>query len=163
FRVGTLAFVLAFSAFFSMALLLPLWMQQNLGYTAIWAGLATAPVGIIPLLTTFFIGKYATRMDLRWLGTLSFAAMSMVSFRYASFNLDVSFAQIALTQLLLGLGVAFFFMPILTILLSDLEISEIAAGSGLATFLRTVGASFAVSLTTFLWTHRASLHHAQLV
>lgn len=162
FRMGTLAFVLAYATFFSMALLLPLWMQQNLGFTAIWAGLATAPVGVVPLLTTFFIGKYAARIDLRWLASLSFAAMSVVCFRYSGFTLDVSFAQVAMTQLLLGVGVAFFFMPILTILLSDLEISEIASGSGLATFLRTVGASFAVSVVTLIWTHRATLHHAQL-
>jgi DHA2 family multidrug resistance protein len=162
FAVGTLAFILAFAAFFSIALLLPLWLQQDLGYTAIWSGLATAPMGIIPVLTTFFIGKYATRVDLRWMASLSFAAMSSVCFIYSSFNLDVTFEQIALTQLLLGVGVACFFMPVLTILLSDLEISEIASGSGLATFLRTVGASFAVSIATFIWTRRAAIHHAQL-
>ena len=47
-----------------------------------------------------------------------------------------------------GLGVALFFMPVLQILLTDLEPHEIAAGSGLSTFLRTLGGSFAASLTT---------------
>ncbi|MFP3615794.1 MFS transporter, partial [Paraburkholderia sp. SIMBA_050] len=36
------------------------------------------------------------------------------------------------------------------------------AGSGLSTFLRTLGASFAVSITSFLWDRRAVVHHAQL-
>jgi len=53
-------------------------------------------------------------------------------------------------------------MPINSILLSDLKPDEIAAGSGLSTFLRTLGASFAVSITSFLWDRRAVLHHAQL-
>jgi DHA2 family multidrug resistance protein len=58
--------------------------------------------------------------------------------------------------------VALFFMPVLTILLSDLKQDEIAAGSGLSTFLRTLGGSFAASITTFLWTRRAVVHHEQL-
>jgi len=64
--------------------------------------------------------------------------------------------------LMLGLGIALFFMPILTILLSDLEGQEIAEGSGSATFLRTVGASFAVSIVTYLWTRGGVVSHATL-
>ncbi len=162
FSAGTLALVLAYAAFFGIALLLPLWMQRNLGYTAIWAGLATSPLGVLPLVLTFFIGKYAAKVDLRWLASISFMVMGGVCFLYSNFNLDVNFMHVAMVQLLLGLGVAFFFMPVLTILLSDLETSEIASGSGVATFLRTVAGSFAASIITFLWTQRASVHHAQL-
>ena len=53
-------------------------------------------------------------------------------------------------------------MPLLTILLSDLAGNEIAEGSGMATFMRTLGGSFAISITTYLWNHRAIVHHAQL-
>nr|MBO2468699.1 MFS transporter [Xanthomonadaceae bacterium] len=55
-----------------------------------------------------------------------------------------------------------FFMPVLSILLSDLEPHEIAAGSGLATFVRTLGGSFAASLTTWGWNQRTTIHHARL-
>ena len=55
-----------------------------------------------------------------------------------------------------------FFMPVLQILLSDLDGREIASGSGLATFLRTLGGSFAASLTTYLWSRRTVQHHANL-
>jgi MFS transporter, DHA2 family, multidrug resistance protein len=51
---------------------------------------------------------------------------------------------------------------LLTILLSDLDGSEITDGAGLSTFFRTLGASFAVSITTYMWNHRAVVHHAQL-
>jgi DHA2 family multidrug resistance protein len=69
---------------------------------------------------------------------------------------------VAWVQLFQGIGVALFFMPVLQILLSDLEPHEIAAGSGLATFVRTLGGSFAASLTTYLWTERGAVHHAHL-
>ncbi len=163
FAAGTLALVLAFSLFFSVALLLPLWMQNTLGYTALWSGLAVAPIGVIPILLTFWVGKYASRFDLRWLTALSFIVMGFVCLHFGSFNTDVDFASIALTELVLGLGIALFFMPILTILLSDLEGQEVAEGSGSATFLRTVGASFAVSIITYLWTRGAVSSHANLV
>jgi DHA2 family multidrug resistance protein len=67
-----------------------------------------------------------------------------------------------MVQLFMGLGVALFFMPVLTILLSDLEPHEIASGSGVATFFRTLGGSFAASLTTWAWNQRAVVHHAHL-
>jgi DHA2 family multidrug resistance protein len=162
FAAGTLALVLAFALFFSVSLLLPLWLQNTLGYTATWSGLAAAPVGVIPVLLTYFVGKYATKFDLRWLTAFSFAVMGLVCFRFGSFNTDVDFASVALTELIMGLGIALFFMPILTILLSDLEGQEIAEGSGSATFLRTVGASFAVSIVTYLWSRGSVVSHANL-
>lgn len=162
FAAGTLAMVMAYSAFFSMSILVPLWLQRNLGYTAIWAGFATAPIGILPVLLTPLVGKYASRFDLRMLASFAFIVMASTSFLRSGFNLDVNFERVAEVQLIQGLGVALFFMPVLTILLSDLEPHEIAAGSGLATFVRTLGGSFAASLTTWAWNQRTTVHHAQL-
>jgi DHA2 family multidrug resistance protein len=162
FSAGTLALVLAYAAFFSISLLVPLWLQQTLGYTSTWAGFATAPLGIIPVLLTFFVGKYATRMDLRLLAAASFVVMAGTCFMRSDFYVQVDFYHVAMVQLWQGLGVALFFMPTLTILLSDLQTNEIAAGSGLATFLRTLGGSFAASITTLMWTRRAVNHHEQL-
>ena len=162
FRMGTLALVLAYAAFFAIGLLVPQWLQRNLGYTSTWAGYATAPLGILPVLLTFAVGKYASRFDLRLLASAAFLVMGTTCFLRSDFYLDIDFAHVAMVQLLQGLGVALFFMPVTTILLSDLQPNEIAAGGGLATFLRTLGASFSASLTTFMWEHRAIVHHAQL-
>ncbi|MGO4550145.1 DHA2 family efflux MFS transporter permease subunit [Lysobacter sp. 2RAF19] len=162
FSAGTAALVLAYASFFSASILVPLWLQRNLGYTAIWAGFATAPIGILPVILTPFVGKYAHKFDLRALATTAFIALSLTSFARAGFNLDVDFNHIAMIQLLQGFGVALFFMPVLQILLSDLQPHEIAAGSGLATFMRTLGGSFAASLTTYAWSERGAVHHAHL-
>ena len=162
FAAGTVAMVMAYAAFFAIGLMVPLWLQRNMGYTAIWAGFATAPIGILPVLLTPLVGKYATRFDLRMLASFAFMVMAFTSFMRSGFNLDVNFQRVAELQLIQGLGVALFFMPVLTILLSDLEPHEIAAGSGLATFVRTLGGSFAASLTTWAWNQRTTVHHAQL-
>ena len=162
FAAGTMAMVMAYSAFFSVGILVPLWLQRNLGYTAIWAGFASAPIGFLPVILAPLIGKYAGKFDLRMLATLAFIVMAFTSFMRSSFNLDVDFEHVAYVQLLQGLGVALFFMPVLQILLSDLEPHEISAGSGLMTFVRTLGGSFAASLTTYFWSQRTTVHHAQL-
>src|SRR6185437_8594780 len=162
FAAGTLVLVLAYAVFFAIALLVPLWLQTTLSYTAIWSGLATAPLGVAPVLLTFFVGKYGTKFDLRWLASFAFLMMGLTCFMRAEFTTSVDFYHVAMAQLLQGVGVAFFFMPILTILLSDLSGREIAAGSGLATFLRSLGGSFSASITTYFWERGGATQHATL-
>ncbi|QNK03352.1 DHA2 family efflux MFS transporter permease subunit [Dyella telluris] len=162
FRTGTIALVLAYAAFFAIGLLVPQWLQRNIGYTSTWAGFAAAPLGILPVMLTFIVGKYAPRTDMRLLASCAFLVMGMTCFMRSEFFTQIDFLHVAGAQFIQGLGVALFFMPVTTILLSDLLPNEIAAGGGLATFLRTLGASFSASLTTFLWDHRAIVHHAQL-
>ena len=162
FAFGTLALMLAYGSFFSVGLLVPQWLQRNLGYTAFWAGLASAPLGIFPVLLTPFVARFAGRIDLRLMATLAFVIMGLTSFWRSEFNLEVDFRRVAMVQLIQGVGVAFFFMPVTQILLSDLKGHQIASGSGLATFLRTLAGSFSASLTTWLWGHRETIHHARL-
>ncbi len=162
FAVGTVVLVLAYSCFFGIGLLVPLWTQRVLGYTALWAGFAMAPVGIFPVLTTYFVGKYGPKVDLRLLAGISFGIFALSCMLNAGFDTQVDFASVAWVRLIQGAGVALFFMPVLTILLSDLKGHEIASGSGTSTFLYQLGASFAASIITFLWDSGAARQHAQL-
>ncbi|MGH8145524.1 MAG: DHA2 family efflux MFS transporter permease subunit [Rhodanobacteraceae bacterium] len=162
FAVGTIAMVLAYAMFFSTSLLVQLWMQSTLGYTSIWAGIVSAPIGVFPLLLSFIIGKYAIRFDLRWFASFSFLVIGLTCFMRGGFNTGVDAYHVGMVQLIQGLGVAFFFLPILTILLSDLTGRDVSAGSGLATFLRSLGGSFAVSIVTYLWERGSAINHANL-
>ncbi|WP_428036262.1 DHA2 family efflux MFS transporter permease subunit [Amphritea sp.] len=162
FTFGTIALVLGYSAFFGLNLLLPVWLQTQLGYTAVWAGLAAAPIGIVPVILSPIVGRFGHRVDMRLLTSIAFLAMGLSSFARAEFTIDIDYYHIAMIQLGMGLGVALFFMPATTILLSSLSHKEIADGSGLATFLRVLGGSFASSLTTWWWHRQAAVEHARL-
>ncbi|AHL76314.1 multidrug resistance protein B [Stutzerimonas stutzeri] len=162
FTFGTLALVLGYSGFFGINLLLPQWLQTQLGYTPVWAGLAAAPIGILPVFLSPLVGKYAHKVDLRLLAGGSFLVIGASCFVRATFNTEVDYRHIAEIQVFMGLGIALFFMPTTSILLSSLPPKDIADGSGLATFLRVLGGSFASSLTTWLWHRREIFHHAQL-
>ena len=162
FRIGTIVLVLGYAGFFGINLILPQWLQTQMGYTATWAGLAVAPIGILPVLMSPFVGKYAHKFDLRLLAGLAFLAIGLSCFMRADFTSQVDFQHVALVQLFMGIGVALFFMPTLSILMSDLPPHQIADGAGLATFLRTLGGSFAASLTTWIWIRREDQHHAYM-
>ena len=120
FRIGTIVLVLGYAGFFGINLILPQWLQTQMGYTATWAGLAVAPIGILPVLMSPFVGKYAHKFDLRLLAGLAFLAIGLSCFMRADFTSQVDFQHVALVQLFMGIGVALFFMPTLSILMSDL-------------------------------------------
>ncbi|WP_213989863.1 DHA2 family efflux MFS transporter permease subunit [Sodalis sp. dw_96] len=163
FSFGTLALVLGYSGFFGINLLLPQWLQTQLGYTPVWAGMAAAPMGLLPVIMSPLVGRYAHMFDLRLLSGGSFLVIGVSCFMRADFNTMVDYYHIAMIQGFMGIGIALFFMPTTSILLSSLSPREIADGSGLATFLRVLGGSFASSLTTWIWQRREIFHHAQLV
>jgi DHA2 family multidrug resistance protein len=160
FCVGTILLTLGYAGFFSINLILPQWLQSQMGYTALWAGLAAAPMGVLPLFLTPILGKFGPKLDMRILASTSFAVIALSCYMRARFNSDIDFASIALIQLFMGIGISLFFMPMTTILLSDLSGRDVADAASLSTFVRTIGASFASSLTTWYWTREASVHHS---
>ncbi|MFC3023481.1 DHA2 family efflux MFS transporter permease subunit [Vibrio zhugei] len=162
FCIGTIVLTIGYSGFFSINLLLPQWLQNQLGYTALWAGLACAPMGVIPLFLTPILGRFGHKMDMRMLAAGAFVVIGASCLMRAGFNTEVDFTTIAIVQLFMGIGIALFFMPMTTILLSDLSGADVSDAASLSTFIRTIGASFASSLTTWYWSHGASLHHSVL-
>jgi DHA2 family multidrug resistance protein len=162
FTAGTVCLCLGFYAYFGNIVLLPLWLQTQLDYPATWAGLATAPVGILPILLGPIVAGSMDRVDLRWLTSASFCALAAASFWYAGFNTQVSFSTLAWSRFAQGLGVALFFAPLMSIVLSNLPPARVASAAGLANTLRTLAGSFATSLTTTWWDRREALHQSRL-
>ncbi|MEJ0085219.1 MAG: DHA2 family efflux MFS transporter permease subunit [Pseudomonadota bacterium] len=162
FTVGAVALCLGYGVYFGNIVLLPLWLQMQLGYTATWAGLATAPVGILPILLSPFVGRYMGSIDLRWWATASFVSFGLAAFLFSGLNTQVTFGQIAWSRMAQGLGLACFFPPLIAVVISGLPANRIASATGLANTLRTLAGSFATSLTTTAWDRREALHQARL-
>ena len=162
FTVGTSATAIGYMIYFGTIVLLPLVLQTQMGYTATWAGLAAAPIGIIPVILSPIIGKNAQRLDMRWLVTISFTIYALCFFWRSTFAPNMDFSYVVWPQVVQGIGVACFFMPLTTITLSGLRPDQIAAAASLSNFLRVLGGSIGASVTTTLWSNRESLHHAVL-
>ena len=162
FTVGTVAISLGFMLYFGAVVLLPLMLQTQLGYTATWAGLAAAPIGLIPVVLSPIIGKNAHRWDMRWVVTVSFSVYAICFFWRSNFNTDMDFSYVVWPQVVQGIGVACFFMPLTTITLSGLHPSRIASASSLSNFLRILAGSIGTSITTTMWDRREAQHHSKL-
>jgi MFS transporter, DHA2 family, multidrug resistance protein len=163
FAVSTVAMLCAYGLFFGNVVLLPLWLQQYMGYTATLAGWVLAPVGFLAIILSPVVGRYVDRIDPRIMVSLSFAVFSLVLFMRADFNTDASIGTLILPTVIQGAGVAAFFIPLVSISLSGLAPERIPAASGLFNFARITAGAFGTSITTTAWDRRATLHHAQLV
>lgn len=163
FTVGCVSTSLAFLVYSGTVVLIPLLLQQVYNYTATWAGLAAAPVGLLPILLAPIIGKFGNKIDMRILITISFMVYALTFYwRAVTFEPEMTFMDVALPQFVQGLAVACFFMPLTTIILSGLPPEKMASASSLFNFLRTLAGSIGTSLTTFIWYNREAVHHTQL-
>ncbi|MBV8062973.1 MAG: DHA2 family efflux MFS transporter permease subunit [Nevskia sp.] len=163
FTMGTLLICLGFGIYFGNIVLLPLWLQTQLSYTATWAGLVAAPSGVAAVLVSPLVGRWVARMDARWLATLSFAIFAASYFMRAALPPDASFWVFVLPLVVQGVALGLFFVPLLTLQLDGLPPERVPAASGLNNFLRITGSSFATSLTTTWWDRREALHQSRLV
>src|SRR5215207_5119701 len=93
---------------------------------------------------------------------ISFLIFGLVSFMRASFSTEADVWTLALPQILQGVAMATFFVPLTTIVLAGVQQDNVPPASGLSNFMRITAGAFGASLTTTLWDSRASLHHAQL-
>jgi DHA2 family multidrug resistance protein len=162
FWAGVLALSVGYGLFFGNVVLLPLWLQQYMGYTATQAGMIMAPVGVMALLLSPVVGKTIGRVDPRGFAAFAFVVFGLVLWMRSNFNTQADFGTILIPTLIQGVAMAFFFIPLMTITLSGISPDRIPAASGLSNFVRITAGSFGTSIATTLWQDRAAMHHAQL-
>jgi DHA2 family multidrug resistance protein len=163
FWVGTLCMLLAYGVFFGNLVLLPLWLQQYLGYTATNAGIILAPVGLLAVFVTPFVAKLTNRVDVRLIVTVSFTIFAVVMIMRSHFNTDVDVRTLLIPTVIQGAAMASFFVPLVSLSVSGLSPDRIPNASGLFNFARITAGSFGTSIFTTIWDRRATLHHSQLI
>ncbi|EMF5029337.1 multidrug efflux MFS transporter permease subunit EmrY [Escherichia coli] len=163
FTIGIVSITCAYLFYSGAIVLMPQLLQETMGYNAIWAGLAYAPIGIMPLLISPLIGRYGNKIDMRLLVTFSFLMYAVCYYwRSVTFMPTIDFTGIILPQFFQGFAVACFFLPLTTISFSGLPDNKFANASSMSNFFRTLSGSVGTSLTMTLWGRRESLHHSQL-
>jgi DHA2 family multidrug resistance protein len=161
FTFGAIATCFGYALLFANNLLLPLWLQEYMGYTATWAGLVAAPSGIVAVLMTPLVSRI--RLDPRLLATASFLAYGVSYLLRSRYTPDASFFSLMMPLLLQGLAMSMFFVPLLTITLDGIPPDKLPSASGISNFARITAGSFAASLITTYWDRREALHQERLV
>src|SRR5580698_9136314 len=162
FALGTLAFCLGYAVFFANTLLMPLWLQTQVGYTATWAGLVAAPTGAIAVMLTPLTARLMSRVDARIIATVAFLAFAASYFMRAGFTANASFFDFMIPLLVQGIAMATFFLAMITILLDGVPPHRIPLASGLSNFARITAGGFAASLVTTVWDRREALHQSRM-
>ncbi|WP_424196529.1 DHA2 family efflux MFS transporter permease subunit [Ampullimonas aquatilis] len=163
FWTGTLALSLGYGTFFGNVVLLPLWLQQYMGYTATLAGIVLAPVGLLAIVLSPIVGKKVGTSDPRLLASVAFIFFGIVLWMRSHFNTQADLSTLMIPTVIQGVAMAFFFIPLVSLTLSGIAPEKIPSASGLSNFARITAGAFGTSIATTIWDDRATLHHAQLV
>ena len=162
FTAAALTYSVGFGAFFASIVLLPLWLQSNMGYTATWAGYATGIMGIFAVLCSPLVGKAVEKVDARLIVSLGIVGLGLISVWRMGFTSDVTFLQMAWPTLLTGPFMVMFFVPVTGLAMASVEPDEQANAAGISNFMRTLAGAFATSLIQTGWYNSAREHQTEL-
>ena len=156
-----LMFMLGF-ALLGSTLLLPLFMQTMLGYTAEQSGLALMPGGLTIMALLPLVGFLLSRYSPRWMLVFGLAVLAASLFHMTSFNLQIDFRTTTIARVLQAVGMAFLFVPINTAAYAFLPREKNNAASGLMNLARNMGGSVGISVVTTMLDRRAQMHLTNL-
>jgi DHA2 family multidrug resistance protein len=162
FAVAALAMTLTFGAFFASIVLLPLWLQINLGYTATLSGDVLALQGVLGVLMAPLVAAVMPRIDSRILMSAGLGILALAIFYRSNFALNIGFNQMVLPQLAMGLGIPLFFVPLMTISVTAVNANETASASGIINFLRTLAGAVATAMVISAWNSDQARTHFTL-
>ncbi len=162
FVIAVVAMGLAMANQRGPMIILPLWLQTHVGYTAQWAGFVLAPSGLMALLVVPFVGRSLRYIEPRIFSTMCFGLFAISFYWRAHFTADADFWTFAMPQFIQGLGVAMFFAPLMTVSMSNIPPEKFAAAAGLQNFTRTLMGSLGISVYVSLWEQRGAIHRSQL-
>jgi DHA2 family multidrug resistance protein len=145
---------------FGSTFLLPLYLQNGLGYTAFQAGSLFLPIGIIMAVCGPIAGRLADKTNPKMLAMFGIIMLSLSLFVNQYLSLFSETSSIMVSLYLRGIGMGFIFTPLSALSLSEIPRERMAQASGLFNVLRQIGGSFGVALMGTLLTMRTDFHTA---
>jgi DHA2 family multidrug resistance protein len=157
FSVGSFLGIIMGFGLYGTALILPLFFQSLLGFTAFDTGLALMPGAFATALSMLIIGRILNRIDGRWsivFGTLLFAWSTWL---LGGLTVQAGYWDVFWPRLIQGFALGFMFVPLTTISLLDVPIGELASATGIFTLLRQLGGSLGIAILTTMLTHQTAV------
>lgn len=148
---------------FGSVFLMPLFLQQLLGYPALNAGLTLTPRSFAMVLAMPVTGRLYNRLGPRWLVGAALT-MNIISFwQISRMSLDVGFWDLFFPQFLQGLGFGLVFVSVSTAALSTIDRTEMTAATGLYNVIRQVFGSVGIAIAASQLTNHENGYRAFLV
>jgi MFS transporter, DHA2 family, multidrug resistance protein len=149
---------------FSSLVMMPLFLQTLLGYTAESAGLVLSGGGLVLLLLMPVAGTLSSKVQARYLIAFGWLALSFAMYYSTQhLDLDISFGAAAVMRVVQVVGLGFLFVPITLASYIGMPAEKSNSVAGLVNFMRNIGSSVGTSMVTTLIARRAQFHQVYLV
>ena len=155
-------FVVGF-ALYSSIMLIPLFLQQLMGYSATDAGMVMAPGGVATLMTMPLVGAALTFRDGRKIIFFGLVLGATSMFIMQGLNLQGAFWNYTWPRIVLGFGLAMIFVPLTTVTLASISREEMGNATGLFSLLRNIGGSVGIAIAATLLSRYQQFYQTSLV
>jgi DHA2 family multidrug resistance protein len=164
FFAGNICMFTGFGCMFGSFVLLPLYAQNLMNYTAFWAGLVLGPGGVASFIIMPVAGILMRRgVNPRNLLAMGLAILASAIWMMSRFNLEAGFLEIATPRMIQGFGLGLFFVPLATATFMTIPKEATGNASGIFNLLRNLGGSVGVAFSATLLSQRAQVHQSFLV
>ena len=163
FSVSMVVIALAFAALFGAVVLVPLWLQTDMGYTATLAGYNSAFAGIFSVLAAPLTAALMTRIDHRALVTAGLLLGALSTLVRVFFTADMTFEQLLWPQVAQGLAFPLIVIPLMDMSVSSLPPEDTASGAGQFNFIRTLASAISTAAVVAVWVNAIDVNKAALV
>ena len=159
FAIGNILMFMVGFVLLSSTVLLPLFVQSLLGYTATEAGLMISPGGFAVMAMMPVVGILVGRTDARWLIAFGLISTSLALLNMTRFDTNVDYATVAWARIYQSVGLAFLFIPINTIAFLGLPPGKNNHASAMINMVRNIGGSFGIAIATTVLARQQQIHH----
>jgi DHA2 family multidrug resistance protein len=163
FSSGNLVMFFAFFNLFGSIVLLPIYLQTLMGYTATLAGLVLGPGGVATLIAMPIAGRLVTKVNPKGLLAFGIIVSAYSTYLMSQFNLLADFDTIIWPRIVLGVGMGFLFIPLTTLTMAGIKKEEMGNATAIYNLLRNLGGSFGVAFVTTVLARRAQIQQTNLV
>jgi len=164
FAVANLMMLVMGMALYGSTVLLPLYLQVWLGYSAQDAGMVLSPGGVIVILLLPLVGRLLSKVDARYLIAFGFLVTSTALLHMAhTLHPGIDFRAAVLMRVFQASGIAFLFVPINSIVYNGIPPQKNNQVSGIVNLSRNMGGDIGIALVTTLIARRSQFHQSRLV
>jgi MFS transporter, DHA2 family, multidrug resistance protein len=164
FAVSNLMMLVMGMALYGSTVLLPLYLQVWLGYSAQDAGMVLSPGGVIVILLLPLVGRLLSKVDARYLIAFGFLVTSTALLHMAhTLHPGIDFRTAVLMRMFQTSGIAFLFVPINSIVYNGIPPQKNNQVSGIVNLSRNMGGDIGIALVTTLIARRSQFHQSRLV
>jgi DHA2 family multidrug resistance protein len=158
---NVLIFVVGVVLFATLALMPPM-LQELMGYSALQAGLVTAPRGAGTLIAMLFIGRLVGRIDVRLIIGTGFALTALSLWQMTHFSMLMDMRPLVESGIIQGLGTGIAYVPMATVAFATLPGAMRNEGTALFNLMRNIGSSIGIAAVQAMLVRNTQVVHASL-